>query len=418
MAEARGDAVQASPLPERNGEGRAGRVLVVAPQPFYQDRGTPIAVRQVLEALSELGYQVDLLTFPMGESVTLPGLRILRVKPLLPVRDVPIGFSFSKVVLDLSLAALARRLLRSRRYVAIHAVEEAAFPCAVLARAYGVPLVYDMQSSMPEQLLDHALFRGRWRQRRLAACEAWLIRRADVIACSVGLGARVRDVDPDAVVHEWWFAAQPAEVDEAAVAALRAELGIGPRAAVVVYTGNFSAYQGVDLLLEAALRVRDEVADVVFVLVGAEPGDLETAPAGLEASDLRIVERQPRERMPLYVALADVLVSPRRHGGNLPLKIFDYLRSGKPIVATDTATHRTVLDPSRAALVDLSAQELAASISMVLRDGAVARRLGAASTVFADEHLSRESFKRRVAKLYRQAAAVRVAADETNDVPG
>ena len=69
------------------------RILVVAPQPFYQDRGTPIAVRQVLEALSELGYPVDLLTFPVGLDVEIPGLEIIRAPNPFGIRRVPIGFS-------------------------------------------------------------------------------------------------------------------------------------------------------------------------------------------------------------------------------------------------------------------------------------------------------------------------------------
>ena len=56
----------------RSGEIAERRVLVVAPQPFYQDRGTPIALRQVLQAGSELGYRMDLLTFPLGAEVPLP----------------------------------------------------------------------------------------------------------------------------------------------------------------------------------------------------------------------------------------------------------------------------------------------------------------------------------------------------------
>jgi hypothetical protein len=44
------------------------RILVVAPQPFFQERGTPIALRWVVESLSELGFGVDVLTFPIGES--------------------------------------------------------------------------------------------------------------------------------------------------------------------------------------------------------------------------------------------------------------------------------------------------------------------------------------------------------------
>src|SRR5690349_9299956 len=54
------------------------RILVVAPQPFYQDRGTPIALRQVLQALSESGRGVDLVTYPVGEDVAMRGLRIIR----------------------------------------------------------------------------------------------------------------------------------------------------------------------------------------------------------------------------------------------------------------------------------------------------------------------------------------------------
>ena len=52
------------------------RILVIAPQPFYEDRGTPIAVRRLLDALAEDGKLIDLLTYPVGMSIELPGLRI------------------------------------------------------------------------------------------------------------------------------------------------------------------------------------------------------------------------------------------------------------------------------------------------------------------------------------------------------
>ncbi|HTK41735.1 MAG TPA: hypothetical protein VL287_09085, partial [Gemmatimonadales bacterium] len=58
--------------------GRERRVLVVAPEPFYEDRGTPIAIRSVLAALSELHYEVDLLTYPVGQAVSIPGLQVIR----------------------------------------------------------------------------------------------------------------------------------------------------------------------------------------------------------------------------------------------------------------------------------------------------------------------------------------------------
>jgi glycosyltransferase involved in cell wall biosynthesis len=380
---------------------------MVAPQPFYRDRGTPIALRQVLRALSELGHRVDLLTYPLGSEVDLPGLSIHRCGRWLPVRDVPIGLSGGKLLLDVSLTAALVRRVSARRYDVVHAAEESAFPAAFLCARRSVPLIYDMQSNLPEQLESHRLLGRPSVQRRLRAAEVWLVRRSSAIACSAGLAARVRAIAPDANVREWWFAPQSSAVSGERVRALRAKLELPRTSRIVLYTGNFAPYQGVTLLLEAATEVRREVPEAVFVLVGASAEETPDLPAGLEAlrdsGVVRLVGRRPREEMPVYLAAAEVLVSPRREGANLPLKIFDYLESGKPIVATDIATHRTLLDEERAILVAPSARELAASISMVLRDPEAARRIGGAARRWAERHLGWESFRDRVASLYHSA---------------
>ena len=159
----RSSAGQAGPLSaeRRVPAGGEGRVLVVAPEPFYEDRGTPIAVRNVLQALSELHYEVDLLTYPVGQPVSIPGLRIFRSPNPFRIRQVPVGFSGRKLLLDATLVPAIWRQLRRVRYSCIHAVEEAAFPAVVLGHLYGIPVIYDMQSSLPEQLLRYWAFRGR-----------------------------------------------------------------------------------------------------------------------------------------------------------------------------------------------------------------------------------------------------------------
>ncbi len=143
-----------------------GAILLLAPQPFYEDRGTPIAVRQVLEALSDLGYPVDVVTYLVGRSLELRGVRYFRVANPCGIRHVPIGFSARKLLLDSFLIPAAWKRLRERSYRAIHAVEEAAFPAVELGRRYGVPVVYDMQSCLPEQLCGIACWAGGW----LGAC--------------------------------------------------------------------------------------------------------------------------------------------------------------------------------------------------------------------------------------------------------
>lgn len=383
------------------------RILVVAPQPFYQDRGTPIALCQVLEALSQLGYRVDLLTFPLGVDVVLPGLRIFRASNPLGIRSVPIGFSPSKVALDASLVAALNTLLSQHAYTCLHAVEEAAFAAVVLARRRGIPTLYDMQSSLPEQLLKHSLARIPPLPRALAAAERWLLNRSDLVVASVGLADRVRRVVPEARVREWRFPSATVGVHAAEADGLRSRLGLTDDAPVVLYSGTFEAYQGLERLIAAAPAILARVPSARFVFVGADPMGRATVEAAaaelLRDGVLTLVDRQPRSAIPGYLALADVLVSPRAFGGNLPLKVFDYLAAGRPIVATDIPTHRTVLTEERAVLVPPSPDGLATGVLSVLCDGEKSTALATAAREYAVEHLGWGRFLRSVAEIYREA---------------
>jgi glycosyltransferase involved in cell wall biosynthesis len=98
--------------------------------------------------------------------------------------------------------------------------------------------------------------------------------------------------------------------------------------------------------------------------------------------------------------MADVLVSPRSYGGNLPLKVFDYLAAGRPIVATDLPTHRTVLSEDRAVLVEPETGAIAEGLLAVLRDPEQAARLADAARRYAEEHLAWNTWVRCVGQLY------------------
>jgi glycosyltransferase involved in cell wall biosynthesis len=382
------------------------RILVVAPQPFYQDRGTPIALRQVLEALSQLDYGVDLLTFPLGEDIALPGLRIIRAGNPLGIRSVPIGVSLGKLALDASLTTALKTQLARTSYTCLHAVEEAAFPAVVLGRRHGVPILYDMQSSLPEQLLEHRIARIPLVPAGLAAAERWLLARADLVVASVGLADRVRRVAPATPMWEWRFPSAIVGDHAADAERLRDRLGLPDDAPVVLYSGTFEAYQGLECLIAAAPRILERVPSARFVFVGADKTGriaVEAAAADLVHDGiLTVVDRQPRWMIPSYLALADVLVSPRAFGGNLPLKVFDYLAAGRPIVATDIETHRTVLNGDRAVLVTTSPEGLAEGIVSVLCDGAKAAALAGAAREYAVEHLGWGRFLRSVAEIYQE----------------
>ncbi len=389
------------------------RALLIEPQPFYSDRGTPIAVRHVLSALSELGWHVDVLTFPIGEPVDIPNVDVARVGNPLSFRHVKVGFSLPKLLLDGMIAADLPRRLRRTRYDAVHAVEEAALIYASIAGKAGAPMIYDMASSLPEQLAQHKAFAIGPLQRGFVAAERWLLRRAACVVCSAGLSRRVRSMAPATQVREWRFPADFEIATPTAVQALRQELRLAPAAPVVVYVGNFASYQGIDLLLDAARSVLERSRAAAFVCVGAA-SDAEAAAAMAAFTPdvrdrVRVLRRQARERVAAFLGLADILVSPRRYGANFPLKLFEYLAAGKAIVATDIEAHTCVLDGSLACLVPPSAEGLAGGILGLLGSPERETALASAAAGYAATELSWPVFKSLVGDIYATATG-RVAA--------
>ena len=151
------------------------KILFLAPHPFFQQRGTPIAERQLLEVLAARGHAIDILTYPEGEDPGIPNCRIHRLPDVRPLRGVRPGFSAKKLALDALMLARCLRMVRRGGYHLIHAVEESAFMGLVARRLFGVPYVYDMDSGLARQMADRFPWLGPAR-RGLEGCERAAVR--------------------------------------------------------------------------------------------------------------------------------------------------------------------------------------------------------------------------------------------------
>lgn len=129
-------------------------VLVLAPHPFYQDRGSPIALSMVLKVLSERGDQIDVIVYHEGKEVRYDNVIIYRSYSIPFINYVRPGFSWKKVMCDIFMFFKAMQLVRRSHYHVIHAVEESVFIAIVLKWLFKIPYVYDMDSSLPEQLVE------------------------------------------------------------------------------------------------------------------------------------------------------------------------------------------------------------------------------------------------------------------------
>lgn len=378
---------------------------MLAPEPFFEPRGTPFSEYHRIKALGELGHQVDLVTYPIGRDVELPGLRIFRAARPPFVSKVKIGPSFTKILLDgLMLFTIAGRVWRDK-YDAIHSHEEMGLVGVWLASWLGVPHLYDMHSSLPQQLSNFKYSRSRllrgffgWAERQMVSGSTVVVTICQELQDTVvdmGMGER-------ALLIENVMGGDVEEAPTTDGPGLRARWGIPADAPLALYTGTFEAYQGLDMLIESAARLATTHPHARVLVVGGEPAQVEAAKARAEAAGaagvMVFAGQQPAREIPGYVAACDVLVSPRIRGTNTPLKIYSYLRSGKPIVATDLLTHTQVLSSDVARLVPPEPAPFAAAVAALFDDAEERRRLGEAARALAEAKYSRAVYLTRTAE--------------------
>lgn len=379
------------------------RVLLLAPQPFYQERGTPIAVRMLAQTLCQAGHSVDLLTYHLGDDVSVPGLQILRIPSLRFIKRIPIGFSFAKLVCDCFLfASLVRYLLRER-YDVIHAGEESVYFALTTRFLHRARVVYDMDSSMPDQLLE------KWKGLRLLSyplyvMERLAIKRSDVVVpvCQQ-LADRVYEFKSKDKVVLLEDCALSLE-DKSAEPIDRIRTLLDTKGILALYVGNLEHYQGVDLLLAGIAEI-DTRVDMHLVLIGGGPAELELYQDRVHnlgiSKRVHLLGPRPVSQLGEYLVQADILVSPRLKGVNTPMKIFSYLASGRSIIATNIPSHSQVLDSSCALLVDPTPAAMAQGLSRLAADAALREGLGKMGQSLSRSRYSLARFQTTVNELYQ-----------------
>jgi glycosyltransferase involved in cell wall biosynthesis len=373
-------------------------ILMIAPEPFFEPRGTPFSEYHRLRALSGMGHTVDFVTYPFGVDREIPGVRIVRTAKPPFLSRVKVGPSWAKVPLDICLAFTSLRVALSGRYDAVHSHEEGGLIGVVLAWLLGVPHLYDMHSSLPQQISNFGHANKRWLTRLFDVAERIMLRRSRVvIVICPQLEDVVREVDKEVpvVLIENAMGSGDAPTPGSGVA-VRSALGLAPETPLVLYTGTFEAYQGLDLLFAAMPAVVAARPDTRFVMMGGEPAQVDAARAQVAelgvAANVLFTGQRPVGDVPAYLDAADVLVSPRSRGTNTPLKIYQYLRSGRPIVATRLLTHTQVLDDETSILTAPDPGSYADGILTAIADRDQARAIGARAKAMADEKYSEAAY--------------------------
>ena len=384
---------------------------MIAPVPFFAPRGTPISILGRLRVLSSLGHEVDLITYPVGKDIFIPGVRIYRTTNFRFIKEVPVGPSWIKLLFDIFVIIRAVRMLRSTRYDLLHSHEEACVFVSVLCKVFKVPHLYDFHSSIPQALGNFGYDKFPFLISFFEWIERIVIRTSSaLIAASPELANYVRKRDnnvPLVVIEDIFESVDSRSVSEESVRRLSEEFSLLDGKKIVLYVGTFERYQGLDLLVDSAEVLSKRINTVKFVLVGGNPNQIQryrdkASERGLSSFFLFTGTRPPEE-IPVFINIANMLVSTRIKGENTPSKIYSYLHSGKPIVATNHISQTQVLNSEIAYLVEPNPEDIAEGIIHILENPDLGEAMGARARKFFEENYHYENLVDATDKILQLA---------------
>ncbi len=383
------------------------KILVIAPHAFYVDRGTPIDLDILLRALSNARHEVHAVVYHEGEDREYPNVTIHRIDAPPSLGGIGPGFSAKKLRADHYLYRLASRLMREVEPDVIHAGEEAVFMAMRLGKKHAVSYVYDMDSSIAQQMVEKKGY-----LRPFAGFFNWCEKKAvqNALACApvchaLADLARKHGAKHIETLHD---ISQLADPDRPRKGWLHERLGLPTGRPILMYVGNFEKYQGVDLLLEGFAAARKQDADVELVIAGGNDAGIaaytqKSRELGID-NQTHFLGSWPADRLDELLTEADVLTAPRIKGINTPQKIFPYLHSGRAVLLTDLPTHSQIVDGTVCELAAPTSVAFGEAIARLASDPARRAELGAAGKAFVEANHTFSAHQRRVDALYGYVA--------------
>jgi len=327
---------------------------MIAPTSFFADYGCHVRILEETRILQKLGHQVTIVTYHNGKGVAEIDIR--RTLPIPWRRHYEVGSSRHKLVFDALLGIKTLELLVRGHYDLIHAhLHEGALIAHLLGKFFGLPVVFDFQGSLTEEMIDHHFLRRQsFFYHPIRRLENWINHTSSVIFTSTAHAERILleqfgcdaaqvRVLPDCVNADVFRPA--ADFDGAELVELRRQLNIPDGHKVIVYLGLLAEYQGTGLLLQALQRILALHPDVYLLLMGF-PGvqhyRQQAKSLGIDHA-ITFTGRVSYHEVPRYLALGDVAVAPKLSITEGLGKLLNYMATALPTVAFDTPVAREYL---------------------------------------------------------------------------
>lgn len=373
---------------------------MLAPTPYFSDRGCHVRIYEEARMLVEMGQEVCLATYHLGRD--MPGIRTERIITIPWYRRLTAGPSWHKPYLDIILFFKALKLARSFKPDLIHAhLHEGAFIGIFLKKILKIPLLFDCQGSLTGEIIDHGFVKRESLQARFfTAIERFININSDAIITSSTPGAQ--DLSDNWGVSSSRVTAltDGVNTDEfmpGDCADAKRRLGLPSDSPVVVFLGLLNRYQGVDHLLDVITMLKGRGVKVHFLIMGFPESEYSLKATGMGIADMvTFTGRIDYSQASLYLAAGDLAVSPKVSLTEANGKLFNYMACALPCLVFDTPVNREILGETGRYAQFADVTDFADQLEEMLADPSALKTLGQKGR---EKALLEHSWKARGGKL-------------------
>jgi glycosyltransferase involved in cell wall biosynthesis len=389
------------------------KILMVAPRPFFINRGFAVKVYEEYSALTNSGNDVTIACYGAGRS--LNGINIERAISVPWYSDPERGPSYDYVYLDLLLLLKTFLVARKIRPDVIHGhIHEGGLIGLIVGKILRIPVILDTQDFLTEAARERGMLRNRGFLRPIFyLLERFINRRVDAILSwytfrKVKLGA-------EGLLKEKVFLCKECVDNERFNPAVKLDpsmyerLGIPKGSKVIGYLGLLTKLQGVEDLMDSA-RIMLGQSDKLHFLIMGFPGQ-----SGLEK---RLQRDGLSEHFTFtgsldyfeahkYLSICDVLVSPKISSTEGNGKLLNYMAMGKPIVVYDTDVNREILKDAAVYVRPGDTVSFADAVMELLRDEKKAVLLGEMARKRSMAEFSPCQMAKTIAYVYNQTLGLK-----------
>ncbi len=401
------------------------KICMLAACPFPANHGTPGSIREMAEAVCELGHEVHVVTYHFGDETEIQGVHLHRIRPLTKDRRVVVGPTVKRPLYDLQMVFEAVRVVRRHKIDVVHAhAYEAALVAKLVRMMTGCRFVYSAHNRMGDELASYRFFRYRW----LSDLIAWTL---DATVPRMGDLCLPHSQNLEDFLHQKGLQDRCEPVLNFGIDLSQTPSGDGQRyvekydlggGPTIVYAGVMNRFQRLDLLLEAMQRVLAQQPEAKLVLAVNVPNQEAEASVRQQAVALGIAQRlvitEPMnlEAVRELLQVCDVGVVPRPAAPGFPIKLLNYMAAKLPCVMFESSASRLQHGEQVFLAQSDTADSLGEALLTVIEDPSLGQRLAEAGYQFVRQHHDRRSTAQQVCRSYWRLLGQELPAEQPQPV--